>query len=154
MTAAKRRQCVDCSREGITSKRKAPHPGPRCASHARAVKRARSAGTWEKRILATYGITAEEYWAIYEAQGGRCYICQRATGNGKRRLSVDHDHATGEVRGLLCLPDNRNVLGHLRDSVEALQRAIDYLTDPPAKQIIGSRIAPIHDLTRNDEEAA
>jgi hypothetical protein len=72
---------------------------------------------------------------LYEAQGGRCYICQRATG-ARRRLAVDHNHATGEVRGLLCKPCNRDVLGHLRDNTEALQRAIDYLTNPPARRVL------------------
>ena len=78
-----------------------------------------------------YGLTAEEYWKIYEYQGGCCYICRRATGASKR-LSVDHCHETGIVRGLLDTPCNRNVLGHLRDDTDALQRAIDYLTNYPA----------------------
>ncbi|WP_424923390.1 endonuclease VII domain-containing protein [Actinocrispum wychmicini] len=68
-------------------------------------------------------------------QGGRCAICQRATGRGKR-LAVDHNHATGEVRGLLCKPCNRDVLGHLRDDVSAFERAIVYLTDPPARRML------------------
>lgn len=151
MVARKPRRCIDCIAEGITSKRKAPHPGPRCTSHHRIVKRARSTGAWEKRLIATYGITADEYNAIYEHQGGRCYICRRGTGV-RKRLSVDHDHKTGEIRGLLDVNCNRNILGGLRDDLDAVQRIADYLTDPPAKQIIGSRIAPIHDLTRNDEE--
>jgi hypothetical protein len=97
--------------------------------------------TWEQRILAIYGITAEEYWAIYQAQDGRCYICRKGTG-ARKRLSVDHDHESGEIRGLLDQPCNRNVLGHLRDDVQALQRAIDYLTHPPARKVIGFRVVP------------
>jgi hypothetical protein len=139
---AKPRQCVDCSAEGVSSKRKTPHPGPRCATHHRAKRRQRSSGYWAGRILATYGITEDEYWAIYEFQGGRCYICQRANGNYKR-LSVDHDHKTGVVRGLLCTMCNKYTLGWARDSVEFFGRAIKYLTDPPAVQVIGERIAPV-----------
>lgn len=86
-------------------------------------------------ILRTYGITAAQYQAIYELQGGRCYICQRASGK-RKRLSVDHDHKTGRVRGLLCTPCNRDVLGHLRDSVDALQRAVTYLLLPPADAVL------------------
>ncbi|ASR86252.1 endonuclease VII [Mycobacterium phage Stagni] len=139
--AHKRKPCVDCVAEGITTKRKAPHPGPRCATHHRAKRAQRRDTSWETRIFATYGITAEEYWAIYEFQGGRCYGCRRA--NGKRkRLSVDHDHETGIVRGLLCTACNRNVLGHLRDEREAFQRFIDYLDSPPAVQVLGERITP------------
>ncbi|WKW87275.1 endonuclease VII [Mycobacterium phage Chargerpower] len=136
------KQCVDCVAEGITAKRKTPHPGPRCATHHRAKKRERSSGAWGARILATYGITADEYWEIYEFQGGRCYICQRANGKFKR-LSVDHDHKTGIVRGLLCTMCNKYTLGWARDCIDFFKRAIAYLTNPPAVQVIGERIAPI-----------
>lgn len=135
----KPRQCVDCTPD---SKRKAPHPGPRCATHHRGKRRERSSGAWGIRILATYGITPEEYWEIYEFQGGRCYICQRANGKVKR-LSVDHDHKTGIVRGLLCTMCNKYTLGWARDCIEFFKRAIAYLTNPPAVQVIGERIAPI-----------
>lgn len=42
------------------------------------------------------------------------------------------------MRGLLCKPCNRNVLGHLRDEVQALMRAIDYLTTPPARAVLNT----------------
>ncbi|MGZ6054495.1 MAG: endonuclease VII domain-containing protein [Isosphaeraceae bacterium] len=150
---AKRKACIDCTAEGITSKRKAPHPGPRCNTHWREKKAARKSSSWEARLTAIYGITADEYWAIYEYQGGSCYICQRATGV-RKRLSVDHCHETGRIRGLLCTGCNRNVLGHLRDCVMALARAIIYLLYPPAIDVIGERIAPIfsvEDLSKNGD---
>ncbi|GGU45702.1 endonuclease VII domain-containing protein [Lentzea flava] len=98
------------------------------------------------RIERTYGISEAQYQAIYRAQGGVCAICRRAKGNGRVRLSVDHDHtccpgstSCGKcVRGLLCKPCNRNVLGHLRDEVQALMRAIDYLTTPPAQAVLNT----------------
>ncbi|WP_237075950.1 endonuclease VII domain-containing protein [Mycobacteroides abscessus] len=93
--------------------------------------------------MKTYGITAEQYWAIYEYQGGCCWICRRAKGTGSKRLSVDHDHKTGYVRGLLCSPCNRGVLGHLRDDRRALFHGIQYLNDPPAFDVIGKVVAPI-----------
>lgn len=143
MPPAKRRVCIDCETEGITTRRKAPKPGPRCVTHHRIKTRARRAYSHEKHIGETYGITSDEYLAIYDYQGKRCAICQRATGV-RKRLSVDHDHASGEVRGLLCTACNRNVLGHLRDSIEALERAINYLRNPPARMVLGSRIVPNH----------
>jgi hypothetical protein len=142
----KRKPCIDCTDEGITTSRKAPHPGPRCATHHRAKRTVRKAGAQEARWLKTYGLTAEEYWRIYEFQGRVCAICQRATGATKR-LSVDHCHRTGLVRGTLCSTCNRNVLGHLRDDTDALQRAIDYLNHPPAIYAIGERVVPNHDRT-------
>ena len=67
-------------------------------------------------------------------------MCQRATG-ATRKLAVDHDHATGVVRGCLCKFDNR-LLGFARDDPEFFQRAIDYLKNPPAVAVIGVRITP------------
>lgn len=133
---ARRRPCIDCRDEGITTQRKAPHPGPRCATHHRIKRRVRSTVTWAQRLWEKYGITEEDYWSIYEFQHGTCYLCRRATGV-RKRLSVDHDHESGEVRGLLCLKCNRDVLGHARDEIGYFQRAIDYLTNPPARQALG-----------------
>lgn len=125
-------RCKDCE---PTSKRPAPHPGPRCATHHREITRARKQAAHARRVEDTYGLTGEQYWELYEIQGGACAICRRAKGTGRRKLAVDHDHETGEVRGLCCSPCNRDVLGHLRDDVEALQRAIDYLRNPPARKL-------------------
>ena len=137
----KARICVDCLAEGIVSKRKAPHPGPRCATHHRAKRKVRSAGTWAVRILALYGLTPEEFWGIFRFQGNRCAICERATG-ARKRLSVDHCHTTGQVRGLLCGPCNK-MLGHARDEVGFFERAISYLKEPPAESTIGWRRVPV-----------
>lgn len=140
MAVAKR--CKDCLEQGITTKRKAPHPGPRCATHHRAKRRDRRNYTHAGHILELYGLTSAEYQTIYDFQGGTCAICQRARGI-RRKLSVDHCHTTGEVRGLLCSTCNSKVLGHLRDDVKALYRAVDYLLSPPARQALGSiRIVP------------
>ena len=81
---------------------------------------------------------------IYKVQGGCCHICERAKGTGRKRLSVDHCHKTGIVRGLLCGPCNRDVVGHLRDDPEAFHRGRNYLLCPPALAVVGERIAPIH----------
>lgn len=60
--------------------------------------------------------------------GERCAICGRER-DGYRRLSIDHDHATDQIRGLLCRPCNM-LLGNARDSVEILRAAIAYLELP------------------------
>jgi Recombination endonuclease VII len=90
--------------------------------------------------MRTYGLTTEDYEEIYEYQGGRCYICQYATGR-TRRLSVDHCHKTGLIRGLLCAPCNK-MLGRFRDNPEAGTRIIEYLDRPPAVDAIGERFVP------------
>ena len=109
--------------------------GPRCKPCA-------SSKAHAKRVLDTYSITADQYAAILAAQGGACYICRRKP--GLKRLACDHDHrccpgpvSCGRcVRGLLCRNCNRDVLGHLKDDVTALERAIAYLTNPPAREVL------------------
>lgn len=87
----------------------------------------------------TYGLRPGDYDTLYAGQGGRCFICRTAVGATKR-LAVDHDHkhcGTGCrecVRGLLCGPCNKDVIGRL--GVEALLRAVEYLHRPPAKKIL------------------
>lgn len=88
-------------------------------------------------VCARYGLRPGEYGLIKEAQAGVCAICQRARG-ARRRLSVDHNHATGEVRGLLCSPCNQ-LLGHARDDPEFFLRCVAYLANPPARAVTGMR---------------
>jgi Recombination endonuclease VII len=87
-----------------------------------------------------YGITPDDYRALFIAQGGRCYICQRKTHS--KRLAVDHDHVTGAVRGLLCADNERGcnhaILGNIRDLAMA-KRIVAYLEDPPANSVLTSR---------------
>jgi hypothetical protein len=72
-----------------------------------------------------YGITLAEYDAIFVLQGGRCAICKESCPT-QRELAVDHDHVTGEVRGLLCTQCN-NGLGRFKESPALLRKAADYL---------------------------
>ena len=98
-----------------------------CANKARQVRKKttpnkhdpeKAKAYWRKH---KYGLTPERYGAMHEAQDGLCAICLEAP------LSVvDHDHATGEVRKLLC--HNCNVgLGFFQDRIDFLLRAADYL---------------------------
>jgi len=123
--------CKGCGSET----RKLPHPGPRCGQCHRAVKASRKDAAHELYVLKTYGLKAGQYQALYEAQGGVCYICQRATGKTKK-LAVDHDHVTGYVRGLLCKPCN-SILAQVRDDKEAAHRIVNYLYSPPAFGVVG-----------------
>lgn len=106
------------------------HPG----RHQSVAARDRSR---DQRVCKVYGLKPGAYDLIYAAQGGKCFICQRATGK-TRRLAVDHNHKTGEVRGLLCKTCNR-MLGHLRDDPLAFWRALIYLVSPPAREALNAR---------------
>ena len=72
---------------------------------------------------APIGYSIAELDAAIDASGGLCAICRRPS---TRKLAMDHCHATGKLRGLLCQPCNTG-LGHFQDDVERMQRAIDYL---------------------------
>jgi hypothetical protein len=78
-----------------------------------------------------YKITEDEYSALYSEQRGLCAICgemeSKIHRNGTQlQLSVDHNHATGEVRALLCSSCNVG-LGSFKDDPVRLAAAITYL---------------------------
>lgn len=71
-----------------------------------------------------YGIEPEVYWEHFKKG---CAICHSPISlGGKRKLAIDHDHATGEFRGVLCSNHN-TALGMFNDDVELLQNAIQYV---------------------------
>lgn len=72
-----------------------------------------------------YGINPEGYQTLLIAQNGVCAICSQKDSGGKR-LSVDHNHATSKVRGLLCYKCNFAV-GLLNDEVIRAKSLLDYL---------------------------
>lgn len=79
-----------------------------------------------KARFAKYGLTKDDYLRLIEAQGNRCPVCLREYDWDEFPLFIDHDHATGVVRGVLCGPCNRG-LGHFYDDPARLARAIEYL---------------------------
>lgn len=81
-----------------------------------------------EKTLRKYNLTLEDYFTRLELQGFVCRICGRAEESKKNTyLTVDHDHLTGKVRGLLCDKCNRG-LGHFEDSKELLLSAYKYLS--------------------------
>ncbi len=75
-----------------------------------------------------YGITSNYYDELLEAQGGCCAICSQPVVEGGKWLAVDHNHANGKVRGLLCDTCN-TALGLLNDSYVTVLRAANYLAE-------------------------
>jgi hypothetical protein len=141
-------RCIDCIAEGVTTVRPIdPSSGPRsprCATHVRARKRKVRESAHARRVETHYEISAADYWLLFAAQGGKCAICRVATGKTKR-LAVDHDHELAKthdhpvdrgcrrcIRGLLCSRCNRWGVPLF---LETVLRAINYLSDPPARKV-------------------
>ena len=80
--------------------------------------------TWKDQGIE---FTYEEYEALLVKQEYRCGICKTHTSELPKSLAVDHDHETGEIRGLLCMNCNLGI-GKLRDSIDLLKSAIEWLS--------------------------
>lgn len=97
----------------------------RHAAKQREIRERRRDVNRDAHLRRNFGIGTPEYEALLKAQGGRCAICGRPPRKGSS-LHVDHDHETGEVRGLLCFRCNGG-LGQFAEDAERLQFAAEYL---------------------------
>lgn len=108
------RRCIDCAKQRANSdyqKKYKENPDYFSNSH----------------LKSRFGITLSDYDNMSETQGGVCAICGNFEARPNvSRLSVDHDHETGKIRGLLCDRCNR-MLGCAKDDVQILEQAIEYL---------------------------
>lgn len=112
----RRRACKSCVRE-----------------HQRQFRDARPGYNHANNLLRRYGISVDEYKTLLANHNFACAICKveipDAIGyKGKRSGVVDHNHETGDVRGILCSKCNL-VLGHARESTQILYQAIVYLSE-------------------------
>lgn len=103
---------------------------PKAPSHLYCSDDCADNGTTRNYLRKNYGITLEEYKEMVVNSGGKCNICGDVgfTMNRNQRspLVIDHCHATGKVRGLLCHNCNR-ALGLFKDNIQTLETAIRYL---------------------------
>lgn len=80
----------------------------------------------EYHLKKTYGIDLDQYNQLLEQQEHRCAICLKHEDECKKRLAVDHNHKTGEIRGLLCNHCNHRVVGRHTDG-DVLRKIADYV---------------------------
>ena len=73
-----------------------------------------------------YNLSVIDYDALLREQDGRCAICRSDEAGGKGLFHIDHSHATGHIRGLLCTRCNLGI-GALREDPLVLRAAIEYL---------------------------
>jgi hypothetical protein len=81
---------------------------------------------WASNIKFAYNISVLEYSKLLVSQNGKCAICGVPSEECTRKFSVDHDHETGQIRGLLCDRCNRGI-GFLKDNPTILISAANYL---------------------------
>lgn len=124
--------CLSCGKN--------PSPCESCRSRNREYMRRKRAGIpqeekkrqWHSKrhyfLKYKFGITEEQYDKMLADQGGCCAICKSSNSGNKRssRLSIDHCHSTGKIRGLLCSSCNK-AIGLMKDSQDILVSAISYL---------------------------
>jgi hypothetical protein len=80
-----------------------------------------------KKTVKPYKISVEEYDKLYELQNGKCKVCGGINNSG-RRLSIDHDHKTGKIRGLLCIKCN-SAIAQVNDNINLLLKLAIYLEE-------------------------
>lgn len=80
------------------------------------------------------GITKDQYDDLITLQLGVCAICSQVC---SRALAIDHNHITGQLRGLLCNKCNRGI-GYLNDDVETVRKALEYLTKYSGSRAMGA----------------
>ncbi len=96
----------------------------------------------DRELSRKFGISLVQYHEMLHEQGGVCCICMgeepRQRMGIPRALAVDHDHLTGEIRGLLCSGCN-SALGLLKDRPRLIARAIEYLLAHAERRIEKAR---------------
>ena len=127
----KRRKTPEYKKDKNTKRRKKYHEDAEYREKLKAKTRQYNQRHPEKKFfqhLSEFGLTLDDYNQMLESQNYRCAICgdEGNQENRFRKLSIDHDHKNGKVRGLLCSHCNF-MLGQAKDDVEILQNAILYL---------------------------
>jgi hypothetical protein len=108
-----RRDCKQCMNDKAKARREA------------LPEEVRQARERDYKLRSQYGISLAEYDAWYKSQDGVCAICLKEE-KTRENMCVDHNHETGEVRGLLCHKCN-SAIGLLGDDVHVLLSATQYL---------------------------
>lgn len=111
---------------------------PEVASYKREFRKRYNLETKEKRkfnrMKHLYGVTFEEYNKMLKEQNGKCKICNDLL-DFNRHAHIDHCHETNAIRGILCYNCNSG-LGHFKDNIDILYKAIKYLVSPDKWEIL------------------
>lgn len=130
-----KRKCVKCNKEKVIKldfyKRSTNYGGGR--GYEKTCKECRLSHCKKTFREARFGITLDQYLEMVEEVNKKCEICGKEHEEENYKvLVVDHDHDTGNIRGLLCHNCNK-ALGLLKDNIENLKKAATYLEEHVAK---------------------
>lgn len=122
------RQCKKCRLVYIAKWQASPSGRPRKQQYSRNYAATPRAKTLQRaaRYRKHYNSSFEAYSLQLTAQAGRCALCDRLPVAGEKHFSFDHDHVTGETRGVLCFSCNTG-LGCFKDDPDLLRKALSYL---------------------------
>lgn len=135
LALARKGICRDCGEtkpaRQMSARRDAGNICKQCLSARTAAWKAANPETfaeqqWRSHLRKRYGITVEQHAAKLAEQEHRCAICREAFDEDRRQPRIDHSHATGAFRGVLCHACNVS-LGLFGDDPDRLRRAADYL---------------------------
>jgi hypothetical protein len=142
--------CRSCKQKGDTAynvghrEQRAAAERERHALHPE-VNRARASANHARNPGRRYGLTSDEFWAMFDRQGGKCPICRASLTIGTQTHAVDHDHSCCPgigscgrcVRGLLCAPCNKG-MGHFKDDPDRLIAAAEFLRQYAARKAVAA----------------
>lgn len=125
--------CVRCTKPNAVP------PKRLCWTCDKATTKAKAAERHDAYVVKQYGLKPGQYADLLALQGFVCAIC--LGGKAGKRLAVDHDHVSGEPRGLLCRSCNYVLLGRIaKDDPERLAaiaaNAVAYYHDPPYQRML------------------
>jgi hypothetical protein len=126
-------ECIKCNLAAASKHKKSPKWEK--SYHSRKAKQMET-GEWQislrnRHLKATYGLSQEDVDRMAADQNNACGICgchitSAYTGDQNKTVHVDHSHATGQVRGLLCHHCNK-AIGNFKENITTLRNAIAYL---------------------------
>jgi hypothetical protein len=101
------------------------------AMHQSKARKIKNPQKWSARVRrvnlrAKWGITLQQLNQMFAKQNNKCAICDSALSMGMGKHAIDHDHKTDKIRQILCFRCNL-ILGHCKDSIDILLKAVEYL---------------------------
>ena len=120
------RRCKDCACRIKRERHLSSSYSEKRKEYNRLRRRRSNPGMDDHRYRNGNGMTLEQYNQMLENQQGKCAICGGGREKQKYSFSVDHCHATGKIRGILCSNCNAG-LGFFKDNPQSLTNALTYL---------------------------